>query len=152
VKHAFDEHHALRVEDETIPVIVVLEPERGPAVARPGPRDDLALAGLSELAPPGALRRLGSLELGQLVQDAVRELPLWGVVSPIVQGAHLRVVLLELAAEQVVVGGLPGEPVAVLRQHHGDTTAGHEVPDRSIPGRSRLAPLWPGSRTSSRIS
>ena len=35
--------------------------------------------------------------------------------------------LLELLAEQVVVGGLAGEPVPVLCQHHGDAPGGHEV-------------------------
>jgi hypothetical protein len=37
-------------------------------------------------------------------------------------------VLLELTLEEVVVGGLAGEAVPVLGQHHGDAAGGHEVP------------------------
>ena len=52
-----------------------------------------------------------------------------GVSSPlIVEGADLRPVLLELPAEEVVVGGLAGEAVAVLCQHHMDTSGGHKIP------------------------
>ena len=36
--------------------------------------------------------------------------------------------LLELAAQEVVVGGLAGEAVPILREHHGDAAGGHEVP------------------------
>jgi hypothetical protein len=42
-------------------------------------------------------RDFRTLELGELVKNAVRELALRGVVTPIVKGADLRPVLLELA-------------------------------------------------------
>src|SRR3712207_3350807 len=50
-----------------------------------------------------------------------------GDSSPRSLSAYLRPVLLELALEQVVVGGLAGEAVAVLRQHHRNSALGHEV-------------------------
>jgi hypothetical protein len=34
-------------------------------------------------------------------------------------------VLLELATEKIVIGRFAGEPIAVLCQHHIDTTTGH---------------------------
>ena len=36
--------------------------------------------------------------------------------------------LVELSAQQVVVGGFPGKPVAVLFQHHRGTSSGYQVP------------------------
>src|SRR5918997_1390127 len=50
-----------------------------------------------------------------------------GDSSPRSLSAYLRPVLLELALEQVVVGGLAGEAVAVLRQHQRNSALGHEV-------------------------
>src|SRR5215213_2066558 len=50
------------------------------------------------------------------------------VLSTIVEGPDPGAVLLELPAKQVMVCGLPGEAVPVLRQHHGDAAGGHEVP------------------------
>jgi hypothetical protein len=38
-------------------------------------------------------------------------------------------VLLELAPQEVGVGRLPAEAVAVLRQDHGHAPGGHEVPN-----------------------
>ncbi len=67
------------------------------------------------------------LELGELVQDTVHQLALGGVVAPVVEGTHLSFVLLELAPQQVMVGGLAREPVPVLGEHHGEAAGGHEV-------------------------
>jgi hypothetical protein len=36
-------------------------------------------------------------------------------------------VLLKLSTEEVVVGGLTGEAIAVLCQHHGDASGGYEI-------------------------
>ena len=47
---------------------------------------------------------------------------------PIVQGSDLRAVLLELPLEEVVVRGLTGEAVPVLREHHRDASSSYEVP------------------------
>jgi hypothetical protein len=63
-----------------------------------------------------------------LVKYAVRELALGAIVSPIVQGADLRSVLFELTPEEAMVGGLAGDAVPVLCQHHIDTTTRYEVP------------------------
>ena len=90
-------------------------------------RDYLALASPPELTPPSALRYLRPLIFGELVEDAIRKLSLWGVVTPIVEGTNLGAVLLELPAKNVVIRGLTGEAVAVLCQHHRDAASGHEV-------------------------
>ena len=51
--------------------------------------------------------------------------------------------LLELAPEKVMVGGLAGEPITVLGQHHIDTTTRYEVPHavhaRPLQGRAALS-------------
>ena len=86
---------------------------------------DLTLAGLLELASPGTLGYLRALVLAELVQYAIRKLALRAVVSPIVQGPDLRPVLLELAPEKVMVGGLAGDAVPILCKHHGNAPGGH---------------------------
>jgi len=90
--------------------------------------DYFALPGLLKLTPAAALCYLRALILSQLVEDAVRELSLRALVSPIVEGTDLRSMLLELAPEKVMVGGLAGEPITVLGQHHIDTTTRYEFP------------------------
>jgi hypothetical protein len=52
--------------------------------------------------------------LGELVKYAVRELPLRGIVTPVVEGLEAASVFLELLFEERVVGGFPGEAVAIL--------------------------------------
>ena len=76
--------------------------------------DYLPLAGLPKLAPPSPLGNLRPLVLGELVEDALRELPLRGVVPAVVVGAQPTIVLLEFPPEQIHVGRLTCEPVAVL--------------------------------------
>src|ERR687890_97421 len=76
-------------------------------------------APLSELCP---------LVLRELVQHAIRQLALRGVVATVVESAYLAAILLELLAQQVVVGGLAGDTVSILGQHHGDSASSHEVP------------------------
>jgi len=76
-------------------------------------------------AIPGYLR---SLELGELVEDAVHQLTLGAVVSPVLKGAHLGPALLELPLEQVRVRRLPAEAVPVLSKHYGDAAGGHKLP------------------------
>jgi len=87
--------------------------------------NDLALAGLAELASPGPLCCLCPLELGELVEDAVCELSLWALVPTVVKGADLRPMLLELASEEVVIGGLASEAVPILCEHHRHTARSH---------------------------
>jgi hypothetical protein len=61
--------------------------------------------------------------------------------------------LFELAAQQLVVGGLAGEPVAVLCQHHIDTTTRHEIPHTVHAGPLKAGAALSGiSTTSSKIS
>ena len=60
-------------------------------------RHHLAFARSLELAAPGPLGYLGALELGYLVEDAVGQVALRRVVTPVVQGADLGPVLLELS-------------------------------------------------------
>ena len=60
---------------------------------------------------------LGLLVLGELVEDAVRELALRAVVTTSIEGADPRPAFLTLDGG-VVVGGLAGEAVPILGQHH----------------------------------
>jgi hypothetical protein len=83
------------------------------AVVRAATRQHLAFTGFLELASPGALADLRALVLAELVEDAVGEFTLRAIVSPVVEGADLRPVLLELLAQQVVIGRLAGEAVPV---------------------------------------
>src|SRR5215207_7809513 len=85
----------------------------------------LTLAGL---APPGPLCCLCPLKLGELVEDAVCEFPLWALVAPVVEGAHPDSVLLELLTKEVVISGLAGEAVTVVGQYNRDTSSGYKVP------------------------
>ena len=50
------------------------------------------------------------------------------LVPAVVERREPGPVLGELPLEQVVVGGLAGEAVSVLGQHHGDAACGHQVP------------------------
>jgi hypothetical protein len=79
-------------------------------------------------APPAPLDDLGPLVLAKLVEDAVRQLPLGALVPTVVQRADFCAVLGELPLEEVVVGRLAGDTVAVLGEHHGDAPGGHKVP------------------------
>src|SRR5215208_1940429 len=91
-------------------------------------RDDLALTSLLEFPSPAPLSELCPLVLRELVQHAIRQLALRGIVATVIKGADLRSVLLELPPEEVMIGRLAGEPIAVLCQHHIDTTTRYEVP------------------------
>ncbi len=71
--------HGLPVDEIAIPRSVI-----GETVRRRVGGDYLPLPRLPQPAPTSPLRRLGTLELGELVEDAVREFTFWGVVSPIV--------------------------------------------------------------------
>jgi hypothetical protein len=62
-----------------------------------------------------------------VVENAVRELPLRALVSPIIERSDLRAVLLELASEKVMVGRLAGDPVPVLCEDDRYTSGGHEI-------------------------
>src|SRR5215217_6688785 len=82
----------------------------------------------SKLATAAPLHDLGPLVLGELVEDAVCELALRALISPVVEGTDLGSVFVELPPQQVVIGGLAGEAVPILCQHHIDTTTGYQVP------------------------
>jgi hypothetical protein len=99
------------------------------AIEGRGDGDDLSLGSHTALTTPGSLSYLGTLELRELVEDAISELTFGTFVSPVIESAYLAPVLLKLLAEQVVVGGLPGEPVPILCQHHRDASGGHKVPN-----------------------
>jgi hypothetical protein len=87
-----DPGHVPRLHLVAGPRLVVAKTVPGRVAA-----DDLPLPGLPELPPAASLRRLRPLELGELVEDAVGELALGAIVSPIVHGPDLRSMLLELA-------------------------------------------------------
>ena len=148
VEDALYHRHRLCVNDAIVSGIVVPK-----VVCRTGSCHDLTLPGLLELAPPTTLTYLRSLVLADLVEDAVRKLTLRRVVSAVVHGTDLRPVFLELAAEEVVIGRLAGEPIAVLCEHHIDTASGHEVP-HAVHARplQACAALSGVSTTSSRTS
>jgi hypothetical protein len=76
------------------------------------------LLGLSRLSPAGPFGELHTPQRGELVEDAVGELALRGVVAQIVQRSKFAAVFLEFLAQRVEVGGLAGEAVAVLDQHY----------------------------------
>src|SRR5215212_1466804 len=117
------DRHGLFVYYITVPVLVEIKSEGCHSA-----RYNLALFGLPQFAPPGSLRRLCSLKLRQLVEDAVGKLTLRGVVSPVIEGAYLRPVLLELTPQEVVIGGLAGEAVPVLGEYHEHAASSDEVP------------------------
>src|SRR3712207_3795631 len=50
----------------------------------------LAFAGLAELSSAAPLGYLCPLVLRQLVEDAIREFPLWALVASVVEGPDLR--------------------------------------------------------------
>ncbi len=139
VEDALYHRHRLCVNDVIVSGIVVPK-----VVCWTGSCHDLTLPGLLELAPPTTLTYLRSLVLAELVEDAVRKLTIRRVVSAVVHGTDLRPVLLELAAEEVVIGRL-----ADLSRSCASPTktppAATRSRTRSMPGRSRLAPLCPGS-------
>jgi hypothetical protein len=73
------DRHGLFVYHITVPVLVEVNSEGCHSA-----RYNLALFGLPEFAPPGSLRRLCSLILRQLIQDAVCEFALRALDPPIV--------------------------------------------------------------------
>src|SRR5215212_3314919 len=123
VEDAPDNLHLTLVDLVAVPVRVELE-----AVARGMCGEHLAFPRLALPSAAAPLRDLRPLVLAELVEYAVRELALGAIVSPIVEGADLCPMLLELPPEQVVVGGLAGEAVPVLRHDDGDAPTGDEVP------------------------
>src|SRR5215208_4496650 len=58
-------------------------------------RDDLALASFLEFSSPASLGELCPLVLRELVQHAIRQLALRGIVATVVKGTQLGSVLLE---------------------------------------------------------
>ena len=93
-RHAEDlihDAHLWLVDDQGVFRLVV--PEAVPGL----PRDiRVALSDPAEHAPPRPLGNLGPLVLGELVEDAVRELTLGCLVTPVVEGLQSASVLLEL--------------------------------------------------------
>jgi hypothetical protein len=101
--HAFRSDHAedlahdphLRLADhQGVPILGV-----GEAVGCLVSPDNLALAHLPVQSPPGPLGGLRTLELGELIQDAVRELTLRRIVSSVVESTDLGAVLLALSSK-----------------------------------------------------
>src|SRR5829696_5937435 len=74
-----DHGHVPRLHLVAVPRLVVAKTVPGRVAA-----DDLPLSGLPELPPSATLGYLRPLELGELVEDAVSELALRAIVSPIV--------------------------------------------------------------------
>jgi hypothetical protein len=62
-----------------------------------------------------------------LVEDTVGKLSFWRIVAAVVEGTDLTTVLLELLAEQVGVGGLASEAIAVLSEYYRYASPCHEV-------------------------
>jgi hypothetical protein len=106
-------------------------------------RDHFAFSSPTQLATPRALGYLRTLELSELVEDAVGELSLGSVVASVVESADLRAVLLELPPQEIVVGGLSSEAVPVLGEHHRNAAVVHQVPHpihpRTLEARPALA-------------
>src|SRR5215213_11761165 len=97
---AFRPHHAKDAAHHRHLLLVHLVAVPGgvdaKAVGRSVGRYHLALARLLQLAPAAPLHDLRTLVFGELVEDAVREVPLRAAVSPVVWGPELAAVLLEL--------------------------------------------------------
>ena len=121
---ALDHGHRVLINLVTVASAIVPEPVVGPTT-----RYKLPLTGLAEFSPPSPLRDLRRFVLGQLVEDAVRELPFWGIVAMVVQRLQPAIMVFKLALQQVMVSGFAGEAIPVLGKHHRDTTAGYQVPD-----------------------
>src|SRR5829696_3933450 len=115
--------HLRLVDKQTVAGFVEAEAVRGRR-----PADHMSLTGSPQLPPSTSFGYLDPLVLGELVEDAVRELTLRGIVSPIVQGADLGAVFLELPLEKVVIGWFAGKAVPVLDQHHRDAPRCHQDP------------------------
>ena len=69
-------------------------------------RQHLALSGLLKLAPARPIGCFGPLEFCELIEDDMRQLPFWRVVSPVVQRTNFANIFLKLPVEQLVIGGL----------------------------------------------
>jgi hypothetical protein len=121
-KHAPDHGHGLLLDEVTVLGVVVPVPVVCAVVGK-----YLPVLDLPQLAPPRTFGGLRPLVLGELVEDAVGELALRALVASVVERPDLRTVLLELLAEEVVVGGLAREAVPILRQHHRNAASGHQV-------------------------
>jgi hypothetical protein len=118
-----DHGHVLRLHLVAITGLVVAE-----AVAWRVAADDLSLPGLPQLPPAAALRSLRALELGELVEDAVRELTLRGIVAAVVERTQLGAVFIELPSEEVSIRRFPAETVPVLSEHGRSAPGGYQVP------------------------
>src|SRR5215204_382719 len=140
-------HHSnlLLVHNIVIAGLVVLE-----AVVSPRVADKLTLPSFLQSSPSGPLGGLSTLELGELVEDAVCEFPFWAFVTTVVESVNLAAILLEFPLEKIVIGRFAGEAISVLSQHHRDTATCYQIAypvhARPLQGRPALA----GVRTSSR--
>src|SRR5215217_7975286 len=86
-------HHSnlLLVHNVVIAGLVVLE-----AVVSPRVAEKPTLPSFLQSSPSGPLGGLSSLELGELVEDAICEFPFWALVTAVVESPHLAAVLLKL--------------------------------------------------------
>jgi hypothetical protein len=111
------------VDHQAVPGGVVAE-----AVGRLHGRDDLSFTGFLELAAAGPLGYVLLLELRHPAPDVAHELAHRGVVARVVEGPELRGVVLEERTQVLVVPRLAADPVEVLSEHDGDSSAGDELP------------------------
>src|SRR5215218_5703957 len=139
VEDAPHDLHGLLVHLVAITSSVELEAEVGHRA-----RQQLALLHLPQLAAPSSFGRFHSLVLSKLIENAVREFPLWAIVAPIVEGFQLATVLLELSPQEVVIGRFPSEAVSILGQHYRHPTGSHQIPHPVHARPLQAGPALPG--------
>src|SRR5215217_6907484 len=133
-------HHSnlLLVHNVVIAGLVVFK-----AVVSPRVAEKPTLPSFLQSSPSGPLGGLSSLELGELVEDAVCEFPFWAFVTAVVESVDLAAILLEFPLEKIVIGRLAGEAISVLSQHHRDIATCYQVAypvhARPLQGRPALA-------------
>ena len=139
------DRHGLLVYLVTVPRSVEFEAEH-----RAGNGDNLPLLGLAVLAPPRPLGRLSPLELGELVEYAVRELPFGTLVATVVELLVAWYRALRTPPARDTGRLVRGAKRSLSWASTADTPpAATKSRTRSMPGLSRVAPLCPGSSISS---
>src|SRR5215218_10069598 len=141
VEDAPHDLHGLLVHLVAITSSVELEAEVGHRA-----RQQLALLHLPQLAAPSSLSRFHSLVLSKLVENAVREFPLWAIVAPIVEGFQLAAMLLELPPKHIGIRWLSAKSVPILGQNHRDVATSHEIAHLIHPRSLKAGPALAGVR------
>jgi hypothetical protein len=108
-KYLLHHCHLRLVDNQVVTRLVVPK-----AIWRLHRRYDLSLTRLLQLSSSSPLGYLGSLVLGELVEDTVGQFPLRALIPTVIKGSNFGAVLLELPPQEVVISWLAGEAVPIL--------------------------------------